>query len=42
MSLLNSPTLTTTQFSLKKRVYECYQVVKAEFDRLLPDLHRIH
>ncbi len=27
---------------LEKRVCECYQVVKTEFDRLLPDLHRIH
>jgi CRP-like cAMP-binding protein len=27
---------------LEKRVCECYQVVKTEFDRLLPDLHRVH
>jgi Mn-dependent DtxR family transcriptional regulator len=26
---------------LEKRVCECYQVVKDEFDRLLPDLHVI-
>ena len=26
---------------LEKRVCECYQVVKTEFDRLLPDLHRV-
>jgi CRP-like cAMP-binding protein len=26
---------------LEKRVCECYQVVKTEFDRLLPDLHRL-
>lgn len=25
---------------LERRVCECYQVVKTEFDRLLPDLHR--
>lgn len=27
---------------LEKRVCECYQVVKTEFDRLLPELHRKH
>ena len=27
---------------LEKRVCECYHVVKAEFDRLLPDMHRNH
>lgn len=27
---------------LEKRVCECYQVVKAEFDRLLPELRRKH
>lgn len=27
---------------LEKRVCECYQVVKTEFDRLLPDLNRVH
>jgi CRP-like cAMP-binding protein len=27
---------------LEKRVCECYQVVKTEFDRLLPDMHRHH
>jgi len=27
---------------LEKRVCECYQVVKTEFDRLLPDLNRAH
>lgn len=27
---------------LEKRVCECYQVVKTEFDRLLPDMHRNH
>jgi len=26
---------------LEKRVCECYQVVKTEFDRLLPDIHHI-
>jgi CRP-like cAMP-binding protein len=26
---------------LEKRVCECYQVVKTEFDRLLPSLHAI-
>ena len=28
--------------NLEKQVCECYQVVKAEFDRLLPDMHRHH
>lgn len=28
--------------NLEKRVCECYQVVKTEFDRLLPDMHRQH
>lgn len=28
--------------NLEKRVCECYQVVKTEFDRLLPDMHRHH
>jgi len=27
---------------LEKRVCECYQVVKTEFDRLLPEMHRHH
>lgn len=27
---------------LEEMVCECYQVVKTEFDRLLPDLHRYH
>ncbi|MFD1122970.1 Crp/Fnr family transcriptional regulator [Methylophilus flavus] len=27
---------------LEKTVCECYQVVKTEFDRLLPDMHRNH
>jgi len=27
---------------LEKTVCECYQVVKTEFDRLLPDMHRHH
>ncbi len=27
---------------LEKQVCECYQVVKNEFDRLLPDMHRHH
>lgn len=28
--------------NLEKQVCECYHVVKAEFDRLLPDMHRHH
>jgi Mn-dependent DtxR family transcriptional regulator len=27
---------------LEKRVCECYQVVKTEFDRLLPNMQRNH
>ncbi len=27
---------------LERTACECYQVVKTEFDRLLPDLHRYH
>jgi CRP-like cAMP-binding protein len=27
---------------LENRVCECYQVVKTEFDRLLPDMHKYH